>query len=172
MPPSTIRVQSPGGRITMHVLEQGETVIGRDASAGLVLDDARISRRHAVLTRTGAGVVVADLGSRNGTFLNGTRIEGGARALAAGDVLEVGDFTLVFEPQDAILFAQDPAVADMRAVLHKAPDEVIHSGVARGCRRGPRRVGRRAARRAREEDARARALLRTQPHARLGLHPR
>ncbi len=156
----------------MHILEQGETVVGRDASAGLVLDDARISRRHAVLTRTGVGVVVADLGSRNGTFLNGTRIEGGARALAAGDVLKVGDFTLAFEPQDEILFAQDPAVAEMRAVLHKAPDEVIHSGVlpaggaAREC------VGRRAARRAREEDTRARALLRTQPHARLGLHPR
>lgn len=146
MPPSTIRVQSPGGRITMHVLEQGETVVGRDASTGLVLDDARISRRHAVLTRTGAGVVVADLGSRNGTFLNGTRIEGGARRLAAGDVLKVGDFTLAFEPQDAILFAQDPAVADMRAVLHKAPDEVIHSGVlaAGGAARGVSADGLRA----------------------------
>ena len=113
----------------MHLLAEGETVVGRDAKAGLVLEDARISRRHAVLTRTGGRVVVADLGSRNGTFLNGRRVEGAVQPLAPGDVLKVGDFTLVFDPQDAIVFAQDPAVAGMRAVLQKAPDEVIHSGI-------------------------------------------
>lgn len=113
----------------MHLLADGETVVGRDSRAGLVLEDARISRRHAVLTRAGGRVVVADLGSRNGTFLNGRRVEGAAQALAPGDVLKVGDFTLVFDPQEAIVFAQDPAVAGMRAVLQKAPDEVIHSGM-------------------------------------------
>ena len=46
------RVQSPGGRLTMQTLAAGETAIGRGARAGLVLDDARISRRHA-LARAG-----------------------------------------------------------------------------------------------------------------------
>lgn len=113
----------------MHLLAAGETVVGRDSKAGLVLEDARISRRHAVLTRAGGRVVVADLGSRNGTFLNGKRVEGAVQPLAPGDVLKVGDFTLVFDPQEAIVFAQDPAVGEMRAVLQKAPDEVIHSGM-------------------------------------------
>ncbi len=130
MPPlPTIRVQSPGGHFSVHRLADGETVVGREAKAGLVLEDARISRRHAVLTRTPGRVVIADLGSRNGTFLNGTRLEGPAQALAPGDVLKVGDFTLVFDPQDAILFAPDPIADSMRAVLQKAPDEVIHSGI-------------------------------------------
>jgi hypothetical protein len=113
----------------MHLLAEGETVVGRDSKAGLVLEDARISRRHAVLTRLAGRVLVADLGSRNGTFLNGRRLEGAVQPLAAGDVLKVGDFTLVFDPQEAILFAEDPAVAGMRAVLQKAPDEVILSGM-------------------------------------------
>ncbi len=113
----------------MHLLAEGETVVGRDTKAGLVLEDARISRRHAVLTRLAGRVHVADLGSRNGTFLNGRRVEGAVQPLAPGDVLRVGDFTLVFDPQDAIVFAEDPAVAGMRAVLQKAPDEVILSGV-------------------------------------------
>lgn len=142
MPPTpiTIRVQSPGGRVSMHLLAEGETVVGRDAKAGLVLDDARISRRHALISRAGPRVTVADLGSRNGTFLNGRKVEGAAAALAPGDLLKVGDFTLVFEPRDAILFAQDPAAEGMRAVLQKAPDEVILSGMVPAAGGGPREV--------------------------------
>lgn len=124
-----IRIQSPNGRISRHVLADGETVVGRDAQAGLSLEDARISRRHALLVCAGGRVSVTDLGSRNGTFLNGRRVADAAPVLTPGDVLKVGDFTLVFEPQDAILFAQGPAAADMREVLQKAPDEVILSGV-------------------------------------------
>ncbi len=138
-PPLTIRVQSPGGHISMRHLGEGETVIGRDGQAGLVLDDARISRRHAVITRTGGRVVVADLGSRNGTFRNGTRVDHAAQALEPGDVVKVGDFTLVIDPQDAILFAPDPAVAAMRAVLQKAPEELLHSGIVAGA--GPAQHG-------------------------------
>lgn len=113
----------------MHLLAEGETVVGRDAKAGLALEDARISRRHALLTRSGSRVVVSDLGSRNGTFLNGRRVDSVAQRLTPGDVLKVGDFTLVFDPQGAIVFAQNPAVAGMRAVLQKAPGDVIHSGM-------------------------------------------
>lgn len=112
----------------MHLLAEGETVVGRDGRAGLVLEDARISRRHAALMRSGGRVTITDLASRNGTFLNGRRVGDDAQLLAPGDVLKVGDFTLVVDPQDAVVFAQDPALAGMRAVLQKAPDEVLHSG--------------------------------------------
>lgn len=125
--PLTLRVQSPGGRLTKHLLPQGETVVGRDAKAGLVLDDARVSRRHALIVRDGANVTVTDLASRNGTFLNGRRLGAAAEALTAGDVLKVGDFTAVFEPVESIPFADEPAAADMRQVLQKAPDELLSS---------------------------------------------
>ena len=128
-PPLTIRVQTSGGRTRTHQLAEGETVVGRDLSVGLVLDDARISRRHAVLTRTGPGAVVSDLASRNGTFLNGRRLASGPEVLTPGDVLKIGDFTLVFEAPDAIRFAQDQVAAGMRAVLEKAPNEVLQSGL-------------------------------------------
>ncbi|MFN7976913.1 MAG: adenylate/guanylate cyclase domain-containing protein [Vicinamibacterales bacterium] len=124
-----LRVQSPGGRLTMHALAAGETAIGRDAKAGLVLDDARISRRHALLVRDDGRVMVSDLASRNGTFLNGRRLGAGPEVLAPGDVIKVGDFTLVFEPVESIPFTEEPAI-EMRQVLQKAPDEMIRSSMA------------------------------------------
>lgn len=57
-------------------LQPGEFVIGRSSSCNLSLDDALVSRRHAVLTIDGDGVSVRDLGSRNGVLVNGERIEG------------------------------------------------------------------------------------------------
>lgn len=128
-PAPRLRVQSPGGRLTMHALAVGETAIGRDGRAGLVLDDARISRRHALLVRDDARVMLADLASRNGTFLNGRKLGTGPEVLAPGDVIKVGDFTIVFEPAESIPFTEEPA-ADMRQVLQKAPDEMIRSSMA------------------------------------------
>ena len=127
-PAPILRVQSSNGRLQTHLLAEGETILGRDARAGLVLDDARISRRHAQLVREGATVTAADLASRNGTFLNGRRLGDATEVLRPGDVLKVGDFTIVFEPEDAIPFVEAGA-DDMRPVLQKAPDEVLHSAV-------------------------------------------
>ncbi len=126
-PPLTLRIQSLGGRLTKHLLVEGETAIGRDGKAGLTLDDARVSRRHALLMREGPKVTVTDLASRNGTFLNGRRLGAAAETLTPGDVLKVGDFTVVFEPIESIPFAEEPAAADMRQVLQKAPDELLSS---------------------------------------------
>ncbi|MEA2411073.1 MAG: hypothetical protein QOC77_1634, partial [Thermoleophilaceae bacterium] len=72
----------------------GATVVGRDQSAGLVIDDPEASRRHASLSVEGLAVTVEDLGSTNGTFVNGARISG-AKELANGDKVRIG--TTVFE---------------------------------------------------------------------------
>lgn len=70
--------------------------LGRMASATLCLDDASVSRIHAVVERDRQGLLVLmDLASPNGTFVNGERIE--RHVLADGDLVQVGDVMLRFE---------------------------------------------------------------------------
>ncbi len=121
---ATIRVQSSGGRSFVVSVREGETDIGRDAKSGLTLNDARVSRRHAVLRRVGEHVTVTDLASRNGTYHNGHRLGDQPATLAAGDVVKVGDFTLVFDAGEVSRFDEASAAA-MRPVLQKAPHELL-----------------------------------------------
>jgi pSer/pThr/pTyr-binding forkhead associated (FHA) protein len=68
---------------------EGSIEIGREGSTGLALDDEQASRRHAQVTAQGDTATVEDLGSTNGTYLNGQPIEG-QRTLRPGDRLRVG----------------------------------------------------------------------------------
>ena len=72
-------------------------MIGRDEGCNLVLDDSKVSRRHAYLQEIDGGVEVGDLGSSNGTFVNGRRIERPVM-LAPGDSLRIGDSTMRIDP--------------------------------------------------------------------------
>jgi DNA-binding NtrC family response regulator len=77
-----------------HLPRSGAIVMGRGTDVELRLDHASVSRRHATI-RVDDGVPrIADLGSHNGTRVNGERIAE-ARALASGDVATVGDVVLV-----------------------------------------------------------------------------
>jgi HD-GYP domain-containing protein (c-di-GMP phosphodiesterase class II) len=69
--------------------------IGRYENLELVLNDASISRRHAELTYTDQGWVVRDLGSTNGTFLNGVRVGRSDRKVKTRDVLQCGNLVMV-----------------------------------------------------------------------------
>jgi hypothetical protein len=66
------------------------TSVGRDLTNGIVVDDAFASAEHAVLTFRGRVWYVEDRGSTNGTFVNGTPVEG-ATAIGFGDELQVGE---------------------------------------------------------------------------------
>lgn len=69
----------------------GDFLIGRQAEdEGKLGRDPEISRRHAMVSRDGGALVIEDLGSTNGTFVNGNRIAAPTQ-LAAGDRIEVGD---------------------------------------------------------------------------------
>jgi hypothetical protein len=70
-------------------------VIGRLPECSIVLADPNVSRRHAELRRVGDAVVVTDLGSTNGTRVNGAPVR--EQPLASGDEIGVGSTTLVFE---------------------------------------------------------------------------
>jgi predicted component of type VI protein secretion system len=73
------------------------SMMGRDVTNDIVLGDAEVSRQHSRITRTPAGYVLEDLGSTNGTFVNGERLAA-ARVLNAGDLIGVGEnVTLTFD---------------------------------------------------------------------------
>jgi pSer/pThr/pTyr-binding forkhead associated (FHA) protein len=63
--------------------------IGRDDNAGIVIEDEQVSRRHALVTAVDDGASIDDLGSTNGTWVNGARIVT-PRRLVEGDELRVG----------------------------------------------------------------------------------
>lgn len=80
---------------TVFELAEGTTVVGRDEECGVCLPDSSVSRRHAQLSVTGDVVVLADLGSKNGTFRNGTRVTEPV-PLEAGDVVGFGVLRLEY----------------------------------------------------------------------------
>ncbi|MEA2398277.1 MAG: hypothetical protein QOK25_1833 [Thermoleophilaceae bacterium] len=77
-------------------------VIGRDpASAGLTLTDPEASRRHASVIPEGQALNIEDLGSTNGTFVNGERIDS-ARVLVRGDRLRIGTTVMEVAPAGSL----------------------------------------------------------------------
>ncbi len=76
------------------LLDADVTTAGRHPESDIFLDDVTVSRRHAEFAREGAGFLVRDVGSLNGTYLNRERIEAGG--LAGGDEVQIGKYRLVF----------------------------------------------------------------------------
>ncbi|HEY3476210.1 MAG TPA: FHA domain-containing protein, partial [Anaerolineales bacterium] len=70
-----IQVQMEGRPPQTLTLDKDTVIIGRDRESDLILDDPRISRRHAQLTRDGSAYYVMDLNSANGTYLDNARIQ-------------------------------------------------------------------------------------------------
>jgi hypothetical protein len=74
-------------------LEAGETIIGRDPGAAVFLDDKSVSRRHARIVISDEGATLEDLGSKNGTYLQDSRVES-RLPLSDGDKIRVGSVPL------------------------------------------------------------------------------
>lgn len=77
-------------------LREGRNVIGRDQAAQIRLDSAAVSRRHAAILITGDDAILQDLESRNGTHLNGEKLEA-ARSLRLGDEIRIAQFAIRFQ---------------------------------------------------------------------------
>src|SRR5918911_660719 len=112
-------IEGPGAGQALDV--EGAAVIGRDpASAALVVEDREVSRRHASLIPEGQSLNVEDLGSTNGTFVNGERLVG-SRVLVPGDRLRIGttvlELTLASDAPSSAVRAEsgDDAAAEAAA---------------------------------------------------------
>jgi hypothetical protein len=98
------------GALTGQRLElEGELVIGREGVA-VTIDDPELSRRHAAVRPIEGGFEVEDLGSLNGTFVNGRRIEGPTK-LSGGDTIKLGQNVLELEAARAPATVASPTPA-------------------------------------------------------------
>lgn len=98
-----VRTQGVGGEPERWPLDRDATGIGRWEGNDIVLGDPEASRRHAQIRREGGRYVLVDLGSKNGTFVNGAPI-GGATPLRDGDEIAI-------PPRFAFVFVDNEATA-------------------------------------------------------------
>ena len=90
---SVVIVEGPGAG-QEYPLEKAVSVLGREKGADILLPDTAVSRCHAALDAEGAAFRLRDLGSTNGTLLNGKKIR--ESAIRHGDRFQVGNTTLQF----------------------------------------------------------------------------
>lgn len=108
-----------------------ETDVGRDCD-GIVLDDPTASRRHLRLDPTAVGLVVIDLGSANGTFIDGVRLDEPV-VLQPGSRLEVGETEIVVHQPHATAAETGGTTGD-ELVLDRVSEEArrLNQPVRRG----------------------------------------
>ncbi|MBN2073672.1 MAG: FHA domain-containing protein [Actinobacteria bacterium] len=94
-----------GGRTGLLVLKGPNTgekifinneffIIGRSPESDMILDDITVSRKHAVLEKSGKDYTISDAGSLNGSYLNGNIIE--KAVLKTGDRIQIGKYIFMF----------------------------------------------------------------------------
>lgn len=103
------------GAVLEYGVSEGETTVGRGDDAGLTIPDPRVSRNHAVLTVRGDSLAVRDMGSTNGTFVNGERIT--ESELRPGDQISFGGLALHLVPQHSQQETQIAASAEGGTVV-------------------------------------------------------
>ena len=100
-----VREQTGVNAGRVHMLRIGSHVIGRDPAATIQLASTDVSRQHALLEVASDAITISDLGSKNGTLVNGSRIQG-PTPLRKGDQIKLGDhlvtvqFGLEEEPEE------------------------------------------------------------------------
>ncbi|MBU6200052.1 MAG: FHA domain-containing protein [Xanthomonadaceae bacterium] len=97
LPPRVVLRGVSGGHFGKIVPVRGRLLIGRGSDCGLILDEPEMSRHHAVIENTGDGIYLRDLGSANGTFVNGVLV------------------------RDAVLHTDDQIAFDRNRFLLEAP---------------------------------------------------
>jgi adenylate cyclase len=120
----SFRITPPDQRSFVYRLGSDELTIGRELDNLLILDDPRVSRRHAVVRLVGGSYQVFDLGSGNGTYLNDQRLPPQvAIPLKEGDVIRLGASQLVYLSGEK---SKLEIIGDgFRQVAAKIPSDVV-----------------------------------------------
>jgi two-component system response regulator AtoC len=113
-----------GGSRVVDLPEEVDVTFGRSRGATITLDSEKVSRMHARVRRTGDVIQVEDLGSRNGTRVNGEKIEG-PRRLVTGDEVSVGPILAVVGVTSGL--RRTSAIADFAAGEARLAAEVDRS---------------------------------------------
>ena len=106
-----------GDRLTfLELQDPGEWVVGRGADAGVVVDDPQVSRRHATIQLQSDVLSITDLGSRNGTIINGRALRGETARIATGDTIEIGACQLIVATHSGRTTTAQPRAAGTESV--------------------------------------------------------
>ena len=116
-------LKGPGSEVTEYPLGQS-SVLGRSTTASVRLADREVSRKHSQIDREGDDYVLRDLGSSNGTFLNGKRILGAAK-LSDGDEVLIGTSKMEFR------LTSGPARPKNAEIVHTGKPGELEGIVAR-----------------------------------------
>ena len=121
---------------SMIPLSEGEVTIGREASNGIPIADPSVSRKHCLVSGQDGRFLVRDLDSRNGTLVNGTRVE--EQWLQHGDEIAAGDSSFVFLLEDEELapaagrvefeeaqYTAETTMLHPRDVVYLQPDRLL-----------------------------------------------
>jgi pSer/pThr/pTyr-binding forkhead associated (FHA) protein len=118
---------------TVYALDGDQISIGRDSSNDIAVNDAEVSRHHSRLTFQGGKYVLEDMGSTNGTFVNGQRLTG-PRVLKSGEVISFGEqIVFVYEavesdPGATMISPRAAAVPPPRPVTTPPPAPQAYAG--------------------------------------------
>jgi predicted component of type VI protein secretion system len=109
----------------VYPLEAQEISIGRDNSNMVAINDVEVSRRHAKVELRGSAYVIQDLGSTNGTFVNGQRVSG-IQVLNPGDTVSFGEgimlvYEAVYDPNATVVASSARAARTMAPLRRPAP---------------------------------------------------
>jgi DNA-binding CsgD family transcriptional regulator len=103
-----------GGRQELVPLEGERLTVGRTDNNDVVLADERVSRLHAAFERVAGEWLVRDLGSRNGTFVDGDRVLA-TRPVRPGQEIRIGEIALFLRREGTGAVTREPTVADKAA---------------------------------------------------------
>jgi len=129
-PRAEVTIYSPLFSPFRHPLTEGTVSIGRASDCSIPIKDRYLSRRHAEIISANGGWVLKDLGSANGTYLNGNRVEHDSQ-LRPGDRIRLGDTEIVFETTehntDKLMAVSDSKVSATIAIpIHDIDESSQH----------------------------------------------
>lgn len=122
-----LRVIQGGRSGELHEIVVDRLVLGRHPSCEVVLDNPVISRQHARLIRQGTGYVIEDLGSRNGTYVNGKSVSG-LQTIYDTDRIRICDYVLEYLNELPLTEETVPADERMFASSHRRSGKQIQAG--------------------------------------------